>query len=723
MTTIPKTKSVRFRTTLLLTGVSFGSSACFDLPKGLQSTKGVSSKLVSTLSGAGDRDQSTIAGTVAIAEDFIAALKVSLGQLGLTSEQVSAVEQSARREVSASVVAIQSSSMSLTVDMVGSPLEYAAPAVIRGAVAGLAVVGTNEVATNLKTDAVKTVVGTAFKALNGKTQDLRPSAIESVAKNIAGGAVANLTAAGYTSDNVSSATKSVTSGSIANLKEAGIPSTEIAAIAKTVVSGAVEQLGAINLPPEKIATAVGGAAEGAVAAIKSTGLDSASTAQLAGTLTAATVESLVTIKSVNAAIFVSAVKQVSTSAISALKEASIADDIVLTAVKSISTASTSAVISATQNGSVSSEVMKSGISAITAGAISGLGTLVAESNAQLASTAASEIVSGSMTALAESTVVSSVDKVSIVVDVVSKSVAEVSSLRSDTSKTNVISSVIGSTMKSLDALGVVANEQDTASTLKAVSTSATAALASSGFTGQQLATVVSESVVGTLVKGIDNLKTGNGATLGTLVSSVMVGVASGVSTLKETGKTTANEAVAAVAAASESATNKVSELKVAQTLSSTELAAVTDTVVTVTPPSVSYAVASLSLTVGTTMEELVPSTSGKFTACSIAPSLPAGLDFSTSNCRISGTPTAVLAATTFTIKPNNDGLATQLKITVDPVSVAAKGASYFQNGFMLSTFGTGAQSSGGFQGWLLNTSPARVSGPATVLTTGYTVRK
>jgi hypothetical protein len=226
-----------------------------------------------------------------------------------------------------------------------------------------------------------------------------------------------------------------------------------------------------------------------------------------------------------------------------------------------------------------------------------------------------------------------------------------------------------------------------------------------------------------LVKGIDDLKAGTGSTLGGWVSSVMVGVATGVNALKDSGKTTANEAVSAIAAASESATESVAGLNVAKTLSSTELAAVNDQVVTVTPASVSYAVASVSLTVGSTMEELVPTASGRFTGCSITPSLPSGLDFSSTNCRVSGTPTAVYPPTIFTIRPNNDGLATQLKITVDPVTVSSKVVTYFQSGLMLSTFGTGAQASGGFQGWLINTSPARVSGPASVLTTGYVVRK
>jgi hypothetical protein len=608
--------------------------------------------------------------------------------------------------------------------MVGTPLEYAAPAVIRGAVAGLSGVGGAAASAPLKNDALKTVVGTGFKSLRGRVNDLPQQAVESVAKNMAGGAVANLTSAGYTADTVPNAIKSVTSGGIASLKEAGIPTSEISKIAKTVVSVSVEQLSAIRLPQEKMAAAFGGITEGAVSVIRETGLDDANTAALAGTLTAASVEGLALLKGVGDDYLVSAMKQISASAVTALKDANVSEGTMLSAVKSISSSSTKAVIAVAESGLVSREVMKSGVSAIASGAISGISTLVSQSDSTLASTAASSVVGGTMSALAENTNINFNDKVNIVVDVVSKSVAEVSTLTSTTSKTNVIGSVIGTTMESLDSLGVVTTTEDTAKTLQSVSSGATAALASSGFTGQQLATVVSGAVVGSLVKGLDNLKVSAGSNLGNLVSSVMTGVASGVNSLKEEGKTTANEAVSAISAASQSATDKVSDLKIASNLSSAEIASINDTVVNATPPSVSYTVSTLGLTVGITIETVVPTVSGKFTACTVTPPLPTGLEI-TDSCRISGTPSAVVSPTAFTIRPNNNGLATVLTIGVAPISVQPKAAgyTYYQRGLMLSNFGTGAQVSDGFQGWIIGVSPSKVSSGTSVLTSGYSVKK
>jgi len=708
----------------LAVALSIGLTGCLELPGFLRTASGRANRIAKEFAGASDSDQATIAGTLAITEDIISSLKISLKELGLTEQQLQAVEDSARREVQASVVAIQTGSMSLTVDMVGTPIEYAVPAVMRGAVIGLSAIGTQPSALTLKNDAVKTVVGTGFKNMRGRVNALPPQAVENMAINIAGGAVSKLTEAGYTPDTVAGATKAVTSGGIASLKEAGIPASEISNVAKVVVSGSVAQLSTINLPPEKVAAAVGGVTEGAVAAIKDTGLDASGTAQLAGSLTAASVVALVALKNVGDESLVAAMKQISTSAVSALKEAKVNEDTMLSAVNSISSASTNAVLAVTESGAVNRDVMKAGVSAITSGAISGLSTLVSESNTTLASSAASSIVGGSMTALAESSKLAANEKVNIVVDVVSKSVAEVSALGSATGKTNVISSVIGKTMESLDALGVAKTAEDTATTLKAVSTSATAALASSGFTGQQLATVVSEAVVGSLVKGIDSLKVSSGTNLGGLVSSVMTGVASGVDTLKSEGKTTANEAVAAISAASQSATDKVSDLKVASTLSSTEIASITESVVTATPPSVTYAVAAVSLTIGNTMEPLVPTVSGKFTDCTVSPSLPTGLDIATS-CRISGTPSAVTPPTIYTIRPNNSGLATLLTIGVAPIAAqpGAGGHAYYQQGLMLSNFGTGAQVSSGFQGWVLGVSPAKINAGTSTLTSGYSVRK
>ena len=115
---------------LLLTG-------CFNAPGG--GVRGVFGKISSLISGATSSgpDQQAVSGTLAIGEAMIEELATSLRELGLTEAQIAGVQESARKELKAGVVAIQAGNLNLNVNMVGLPVEYAAPAVVRGAVAGL----------------------------------------------------------------------------------------------------------------------------------------------------------------------------------------------------------------------------------------------------------------------------------------------------------------------------------------------------------------------------------------------------------------------------------------------------------------------------------------------------------------------------------------------------------------------------------------------------------
>lgn len=71
-------------------------------------------------------------------------------------------------------------------------------------------------------------------------------------------------------------------------------------------------------------------------------------------------------------------------------------------------------------------------------------------------------------------------------------------------------------------------------------------------------------------------------------------------------------------------------------------------------PSFTYSPASNTATVGSVFAGLLPtSTGGPTTSWAISPSLPAGLSFSTSNGRISGTATSALADRTYTVTGTN----------------------------------------------------------------------
>ena len=81
------------------------------------------------------------------------------------------------------------------------------------------------------------------------------------------------------------------------------------------------------------------------------------------------------------------------------------------------------------------------------------------------------------------------------------------------------------------------------------------------------------------------------------------------------------------------------------------------TVVDQIPTDLTYADLNLSLTNNTAMVPSAPTLTGPgdITGWAIAPSLPAGLEFGTSNGTVWGTPTEILNRTEFTIWANNSG--------------------------------------------------------------------
>ncbi len=79
-------------------------------------------------------------------------------------------------------------------------------------------------------------------------------------------------------------------------------------------------------------------------------------------------------------------------------------------------------------------------------------------------------------------------------------------------------------------------------------------------------------------------------------------------------------------------------------------------------PSVTYPNSSYSLPIGQAISPITPTTIG--TAFSVSPALPAGLSLNTSNGTITGTPTLLVNATTYTITSTAAGCSATSTLTI-----------------------------------------------------------
>ena len=94
-------------------------------------------------------------------------------------------------------------------------------------------------------------------------------------------------------------------------------------------------------------------------------------------------------------------------------------------------------------------------------------------------------------------------------------------------------------------------------------------------------------------------------------------------------------------------------------------ATVTIQVNDVAPSAVSYTPNSLTLTNGTAMTSVTPTSSGgTVTSWSVSPSLPAGLSLDTSTGEISGTPTAITSSASYTVTATNTGGSATAIVTI-----------------------------------------------------------
>ena len=111
----------------------------------------------------------------------------------------------------------------------------------------------------------------------------------------------------------------------------------------------------------------------------------------------------------------------------------------------------------------------------------------------------------------------------------------------------------------------------------------------------------------------------------------------------------------------------------------------TITVNDVAPSSVAYSPNSFTLTKGTAMTTVTPTTSGgSVTLWSVSPSLPAGLSLDSSTGAISGTPTAITSSAVYTITASNTGGSDTASVTIEVNDVAPSSVAYSPNSFTLT---------------------------------------
>ena len=105
-------------------------------------------------------------------------------------------------------------------------------------------------------------------------------------------------------------------------------------------------------------------------------------------------------------------------------------------------------------------------------------------------------------------------------------------------------------------------------------------------------------------------------------------------------------------------------------------------------PTLSYAGSPYAYPVGSPISTLAPTDSGgAITGCTVSPSLPAGLSLSPADCYITGTPTGVTAAASYSITATNSGGVAATTIVIS-VNSAAPNLNFSSGSTLTYTNGT-----------------------------------
>ena len=142
----------------------------------------------------------------------------------------------------------------------------------------------------------------------------------------------------------------------------------------------------------------------------------------------------------------------------------------------------------------------------------------------------------------------------------------------------------------------------------------------------------------------------------------------------------------------------------------------------IAPSNVAYSPSFLTLTKDSAMTTATPTSSGgTVTSWSISPSLSGGLSFSTSTGAISGTPTSVSNATTYTVTASNTGGSATTTVTILVNDAPPSSITYSPSSFTLTkgtamTTTTPTASGGAVVSWSI--SPTLPSGLSFNTSTG-----
>ena len=232
----------------------------------------------------------------------------------------------------------------------------------------------------------------------------------------------------------------------------------------------------------------------------------------------------------------------------------------------------------------------------------------------------------------------------------------------------------------------------------------------------------------TLTKGTAMTTATVTSTGGTVVSyAVSPSLPSGLSLDTSTG---------AISGTPTAITSSASYTITATNTGGTDTATVTIVVNDLAPSSVTYSSTSLSLTNGTTMSTITPTTGGGTpTSWSISPSLPSGLSFNNTTGAISGTPNAITSSATYTVTATNTGGSATATLTIEVNIAPPSSITYSPSSFTL-TKGTAmatvtpTASGGTIASWSVsptlpaglsfNTANGTISGTPTTVTTSAT---
>ena len=155
-------------------------------------------------------------------------------------------------------------------------------------------------------------------------------------------------------------------------------------------------------------------------------------------------------------------------------------------------------------------------------------------------------------------------------------------------------------------------------------------------------------------------------------------------------------------------------------------------------PVIAYSPSSLTLTKGSAMSTVSPSsTGGTVTSWSISPALPTGLTFNNTNGAISGTPTGVSSSNNYTVTATNLGGSGTAIVTIQVNDISPYSIQYTGSPFTLTkgtTMTTATPSAGGGTvtswtispslpaGLLFSSSTGAISGTPTAVSSSRNTR-